>query len=187
MRESDKGMTKGKGWNINMGIKKKFLIGWLAFEAVGLMFALPATAQIVERVIFSIPPRAAHVVIPVAPGFTEILVASNAPFTILSQGAVGEMQLGLRVSGTINGTAYGTQAQNPGAITGCVIPVSPALTSLYTAVRKTAANRGEVVSQAVLVQIKYDPALKPVFSVKTLNQPQAKSALQAAACSAATS
>jgi len=180
-------MTKGKGWNNNMGIKKKILVGWLAFETVGLMFALPATAQIVERVMFSIPPRAVHVITPVAPGFTAILIASNAPFTILSQGAVGEMQLGLRVSGTINGTAYGTQAQNPGAISGCVIAISPAPTSLYTSVRKTAANRGEVVSQAVLVHIQYDPTLNPVFSVKTLNQPQAKSVVQAAECSAATS
>ncbi len=170
-----------------MGMKKKILLGWLAFEAAGLMFALPATAQIVERVMFSAPPRAAHVIIPIAPGFTEILVASNAPFTVLSEGAVGEMQLDLRINGTINGTAYGAQAQNPGAISGCVVPISPAPTSLYTSVRKTAANRGEIVSQAVLVRIQYDPALNPLFSVKTLNQPQARTAMQAAKCRAAIS
>ncbi len=170
-----------------MGIKKKILVGWLSFEAVCLIFALPATAQIVDRVMFSAPPRAAHVIIPVAPGYTEILVASNAPFSIFSQGAVGEMQLSLSVNGTNNGTAFGAQAQNPGEISGCVIPTSSAPSSLYTAVRKTAANKGEVISQAVLVHIKYDPALSPVFTVKTLNHPQAKSAPQAPDCSGVSS
>ena len=54
-----------------MGIKKKILLGWLAFEAVGLCIALPATAQMVDKVMFSAAPRAAHVVTPIAPGFTR--------------------------------------------------------------------------------------------------------------------
>jgi len=171
----------------NMGVKKKILVGWLAFEAVGLMTALPATAQIVERVMFSVPPRAAHVIVPVAPGFTEILVASNAPFAILSQGAVGEMRLNLRVNGTINGTEFGGQAQDPGPISDCVIPTSPIPTALYTATKKTAANRGEVIGQAVMIRIIYDPSLNPTFTVKTLNQPETKAASPAPNCTAISS
>ncbi len=166
-----------------MGVKKKILVGWLAFEAGGLMVALPATAQIVDRVMFSVPPRAAHMITPVAPGFTEILVASNAPFSILSQGAVGEMKLHLRVNGTINGKVFGAQAQNPGAVSACVLPISPAPTTLYTATRKTAANKGDIIGQAVMIHITYDPALTPIFSVKALSQPEAKSASPAPICS----
>ena len=170
-----------------MGVKKKILVGWLAFEVIGLVIGLPAAAQIVDRVMLSAAPRAAHVVTPITPGVTEILVASNAPFTILSEGAVGEMSLALSVSGNINGTAYGSNAQHPGHISNCVMPTGTAPTVLYTAKRKTAANRGEVIGQAVMFHIKYDPALKPKFSVKTLNEPEAKTAVQAMMCSSVSS
>ena len=165
-----------------MGVKKKILLGWLAFEVIGLVFGLPAAAQIVDRVMFSAAPRAAHVVTPITPGLTEILVASNTPFTILSEGAIGEMSLVLSVSGSINGKAYGGNAQNPGQINNCVMPTGTAPTALYTAKRKTAANRGEVIEQAVMFHIKYDPALKPKFSVKTLNEPEVKTAAPAMMC-----
>lgn len=170
-----------------MGIKKKIFLGWLAFETVSLCIGLPAAAQIVDRVIFSTAPRAANVVTSLAPGLTEIIVASNAPFTVLSEGAVGEMSLALTVSGTVNGTAFGAQAQHPGQIQGCVIPTATTQTALYTATRRTAANRGEVISQAVMIHIKYDPALTPTFVVKTLDQPEAKSAATAMVCNSLSS
>jgi len=170
-----------------MGIKTKIFLGWVAFEAISLCIALPAAAQIVDRVIFSAAPRAAHVVTPLAPGMTEIIVASNAPFTVLSEGAVGEMSLSLTVSGTINGTAFGSQAQHPGQIQGCVMPTAPTLSSLYTATRRTAANRGEVIGQAVMIHIKYDPALTPTFAVKTLDQPEVKTAATAPLCNSLSS
>ncbi len=165
-----------------MDIKKKILVAWIAFEAFSLCIGLPAAAQIVDRVMFSTAPRAAHVVTPVSPGLTEIIVASNAPFTVLSEGAIGEMSMELTVSGTVNGTAFGTQAQHPGQISDCVMPTAPTQTSLYTATRRTAANRGEVISQAVMIHIKYDPALTPTFVVKTLDQREAKSAAPAMMC-----
>ncbi len=170
-----------------MGIKKKIFLGWIAFEAIGLfgglLIGFPAAAQIVDRVMLSVAPRAAHVVTPIAPGLTEIMVASNAPFTVLSEGAVGDMSMRLTVSGTINGKAFGGQAQDPGQIAECVTPTAPTPTALYTATRRTAANRGEIISQAVMIHIKYDKALSPKFTVKTLDQPEAKSARQAMACS----
>lgn len=165
-----------------MGIKKKILFGWLAFEAIGLCIALPATAQMVDKVMFSAAPRAAHVVTPIAPGLTEIMIASNAPFAVLSEGAVGDMSLRLTVNGTINGKAYGGQAQNPGQINDCVTPTTTSSTALYTASKRTAARRGEIIDQAVMIHIKYDPALTPKFTVKTLNQPEAKSAGRAMVC-----
>ncbi|MCF6221302.1 MAG: hypothetical protein L3J65_09335 [Robiginitomaculum sp.] len=165
-----------------MGIKKKIFLGWVALEAVVLLIGLPAAAQIVDRVMFTAAPRAAHAVTPIAPGLTEIMVASNAPFTILSEGAVGEMSLMLTVSGTINGKAFGGNAQDPGQIEDCVLSTAAAPTALYTATRRTAANRGEVIGQAVMVHIKYDPSLTPKFSVQTLDHPAAKSAALAMPC-----
>ncbi len=163
-----------------MGIKKKIFLGWLAFEAVGLCvgigIALPATAQIVDKVMFSAPPRAAHVVTAIAPGITEIMVASNAPFAVLSEGAIGDMSLRLTVNGTINGKAFGGQAQDPGQIAGCFFFIYSATTEIYTATKRTAARRGEIIDQAVMIHIKYDPALTPKFSVKTLDKPEAMSA-----------
>ena len=170
-----------------MGIKKKILLGWLAFEAISLCIALPAVAQIVDRIIFSTAPRAVHVVTSLAPGMTEIIVASDAPFIVLSEGAVGEMSLALTVSGTINGTAFGAQAQHPGKIQSCVMSTATLATVLYTATRKTAPNKGKIIGQAVMIHIKYDPALTPKFVVKTLNQPEAKTAIPAVVCNSPSS
>jgi len=165
-----------------MGAKKKILLGWLALELATLPFAIPAFAQIIDRVSFSVAPRAAHVELPQVPGKTLILVASNAPFAIISKGAIGEMDIDLAVSGNVNGKNFGTNAQNPGPARGCVFANSAAPAILYIAQRKTAANRGAVIDQAVMIEISYDPALKPEFIVKTLNTPQAKSAPLAPMC-----
>ena len=110
------------------------------------------------------------------------MVASNAPFAVLSEGAVGDMSLRLTVNGTINGKAFGGQAQNPGQISDCVTPTTTTSTALYTATKRTAARRGEIIDQAVMIHIKYDPSLTPNFTVKTLNEPEVKTAGQAQVC-----
>ena len=169
-----------------MGTKRKLLYGWLAFELLGLIIALlfgrQATAQIVDHIMFKAVPRAAHVVTQIGPGESEILVASNAPFVILSSGAIGEIHLSLSVRGQINGVSYGNKAQMPGAVTTCILPLSTAPARLYLAKRKTAANRGAVIGQAVKFTLKYDPVLKPEFQVKTLDQAEAKNARPAPKC-----
>jgi len=165
-----------------MGIKKKIFLGLLALELATLPFAIPAFAQMIDRVSFSVAPRAAHIQMPHQPGKTRILVASNAPFAVMSQGAIGEMSLTLSVDGTVNGKQFGTSAQNPGTARDCVFASSTAANIVYLGQRRTAANRGEVIDQAVMIEINYDPALKPKFIVKTLNTPQAKSAPLATLC-----
>ena len=170
-----------------MGLKKKILIGWLAWEAVALALALPAMAQMVDKINFSVPPRAAHVAVPQEPGKTKFIIASNAPFSIISQGAVGEMTVELTVQGLVNRKPFGKNAQNPGAARNCVFATSAAPSAIYKAVRKTAANRGAVIDQAVMIEISYDPMLKPTFLVKTFDKPEAKSAIPAAACNAISS
>ena len=165
-----------------MSIKKKILLAWLGLEVITLVFGLPAAAQIIDKVMFKSVPRAAYVETMIAPGKIEILVASNAPFVILSQGVIGEMQMEFSVNGSINGVRYGRNAQNPGAVTPCVLPVTSAPSILYKAVRKTAANRGEVIEQAVKFTVYFDPDMTPDFTVKTLNQDIAKRASIAPLC-----
>lgn len=163
-------------------MKKKLLWIWLGFELVGLIIALPAAAQIVDHVFFRAVPRAAHVVTQIRPGESEILIASNAPFVILTKGAIGDMQVSLSVQGRVNGVAYGQNAQSPGPARTCASAVSPAPSIIYQARRKTAANRGEVIAQAVKFTISYNPALHPKFQVKTLDQDAAKTAQSASPC-----
>ena len=167
----------------HMGIKKKIILGWLGFEALTLMLALPALGQITHRVKFEALPRAAHVLNEISPGESELLIASNAPFMVISQGVSDEMKLDLQVNGYVNGVAFGKNAQNPGPIASCKKPETKTPAILYLSVRKTAANRGQVIDQAVKITIRHDPKTKPKFSVVTLDQKLAKIAKPAPNCS----
>ena len=84
-----------------MGLKKKIFFTWVALEVVALPIAIPATAQIVERIAFSIPPRISAVEIAVEPGFSRYLVATNAPFAVISEGAVEEIKVEIQVQGML--------------------------------------------------------------------------------------
>jgi hypothetical protein len=167
--------------------RKNILAGILLFEIVCLPLSIPAGAQIVDRVMFSVAPRTAHVMMPQTPGNTRFIIASNAPFSILSEGAIGDMTVNVRVNGHINGNSFGHNAQHPGDALPCVTPISSGSTTIYTARRKTAANRGAVIDQAIMVEISYDPSLHPKFSVETSNTSAAKRAISAPACNAVAS
>ena len=171
----------------NMSLKKKLLLGWLALELMSLPIAIPAAAQMVDKVMFSAPPRAVFVEINPQAGVSQLIVASNAPFRITTQGAVGELSVTLSVNGQINGTPFGTKAQNPGPALGCVFAASAMPTPLYTAARKTAERRGEVIEQAVMVEISYDPALSPTFKVETMQKNAAMDMPSTLACSSISS
>ena len=47
--------------------------------------------------------------------------------------------------------------------------VSPVPTAIYRAHQKTAAKPGAILSQAVIVEIHYDPALMPDIKIMTEN------------------
>ncbi len=165
-----------------MGIRKKIIIGWLGFEAIALVLAIPALGQIRDRVMFEAVPRAAHVVNEINAGTSEILVASNAPFMLISEGAIGEMKLQLNITGFVNGVSHGKNAQSPGPILNCVNVQSDKPSILYLSARKTAANRGAVIDQAVKIIVRHDQNAKPKFNVKTLDQELAKTAITADPC-----
>lgn len=160
-------MTKTKD-QTQRTFKKRYLVyGWLALELLSLPFAFSASAQIVDRISFSIPQKVASVVIDSVPGKTQLVISSNGPFTIAAENAIGEYDVRLRPTGNINGTPYGHKAQAPGPMSGCATAISPAAAVIYRATQKTAVERGDPLSQAVIVEINYDPVLSPKFVVKT--------------------
>lgn len=165
-----------------MGLKKKIFFTWVALEIVALPIAIPATAQIVERIAFSFPPRIAAVELESKPGISRYVVATNAPFAVISEGVIGQIDVDIQVHGMINKTPFGTKAQSPGAKDACVTSLSPAPSIIYQAERKTAARRGEVLEQAVIVEMRYDPALEPKLRFEAAKSPEAMSIPTAQTC-----
>lgn len=157
--------------------KSKIIIGVVALEVLMLPFSMPVAAQIIDKVVFSAPPRAAFIEIPQSePGKTVLLVASNAPFSVISKGMVGNLSVDVEKQGFINGKPFGANAQEPGMGDGCVFQATPKSTRIYQSVRKTAARRGDVIDQAVKIEIRYDKLAKPVFDIKPTAFEEVKSA-----------
>ena len=153
-----------------MGWKTKAFFIWIATEIAVLPFAIPATAQIVERIAFSIPPRVSAVQLNTEPGLEQYIVSSNSAFTIISEGAVGEIDVDVKVSGQINNVHYGNKAQNPGNLHSCALPTNELPYVIYNGERKTAAKRGKVLEQSILIEMRYDPALKPTISFEPVSE-----------------
>ena len=150
--------------------KKRYLVfALLSAEMLALPFAIPAAAQIMDHVAFSIPQQVASVTIDNAPGKTQLVITSNAGFTVSSSGAIGDFDVRLQPSGSINGTRYGDNAQAPGPMQSCGVATTTSPSVIYFANKKTALRKGGVLSQSVIVEINYDPALSPKFDVKTLD------------------
>lgn len=99
------------------------------------------------------------------PGQKQFLVASNAPFRIISQDIIGMLDVKVQSQGHVGGFQYGGASQLPGRSQGCHIVTSSMPTTIYQAYRKTAARRGSLSSQAVLVTINYDKTATPDISV----------------------
>ena len=145
--------------------KRYFILGLIAVE----LAALPAAAQILDKVVFSAPQKAIHVMVSDKPGVKKYAVTSNAPFAVTSQSAIGEFEVLVHGSGQINGKRFGDNAQLPGAAQSCTMAASPSPTAIYRAHQKTAAQAGSILSQAVIVEIHYDPALTPDIKILTEN------------------
>jgi len=132
------------------------------------LLALPATAQMVDRVSFSAPQKVASVKLANhTAGLQSFVVASNAPFAVISEKAIGEFNVTLKTKDDINGYTIGDNAQLPGSQSTCSVATSSAPQKIYEAIRKTAASRGEVLSQAVVIEVRYDPELTPEFKIIT--------------------
>lgn len=161
--------------------KKRYIIGgYLAFEVAGLAIASTAGAQVLDQIKFEVPQRVASATMPTEPGLTRLVISSNAAFTITASDAIGEYGIKVLRDGLINTTPFGSNAQMPGPETACGAAVSPNPSVIYRANQKTAAARGPVLSQSVMVEIRYDEVLNPKFAVKT--EENSVSITPAAAC-----
>ncbi|MEP6342460.1 MAG: hypothetical protein ABJ275_04020 [Maricaulaceae bacterium] len=143
---------------------KKWFIVALAFD----ILSIPAAAQMVDRVSFSVPQKVASAKLKTeTPGLQRFVVASNAPFAIVTEDVTGQFNVTLQTNANINNQIIGSNSQIPGAATSCAHVTSTSPYKIYEAVRKTAAKSGDVLTQAVVVNIKYDPSLTPEFKIVT--------------------
>ena len=146
------------------GKKRYIFLGLLALELV----SLPAAAQIVQRVSFTIPPIVTAVEIPTAEaGLSRFLVTSNAGFGVEATDFVGNVNTDVHKSGTLSGSnRFGDAAQLPGPKKTCAM-ASGFDSNIYVANQKTAANRGTPPEQAVIFEFRYDKSAHPKFVFKS--------------------
>ncbi len=142
--------------------KKRYLaLGLLAIE----LASLPAAAQIIDRVAFTIEPQASAVLIDDIEGRKRYAVASNSAFFVTAESAIGNIMVTVHQSGDIGNTRFGDNAQMPGAALICSTLINGEET-VYQAERKTAAKSGDILSQAVIVVVEHDPTANPVIRIK---------------------
>jgi hypothetical protein len=151
---------------------RNFVLAYIAYECAAVIAAASllghtANAQILDRVSFKIPQRAVMARLPSEPGLTRLVVTSNAPFTVIASGAVGDFEVQVLSEGHINTTAFGANAQMPGPANHCASAVTPQDSIIYAAAQKTARAPGDILSQSVMIEIRYDKSAAPNFAVKT--------------------
>ena len=140
-----------------------FVLALIALEIA----TIPVSAQIINKIAFSKPQKVTAVPFPAETGITKFLVASDDPFAIISENAIGEYDINLKVSGVLNGQRFGHNAQLPGLVKSCTAQSSESPTKIYQATRKTAAKEGDILTQAVIVEIRYGADIKPDFKIVT--------------------
>jgi len=158
-----------------------FAIGIIALEIA----SIPVSAQIIDKVAFAKPQKVIAVPFPPEAGLTKFLISSDAPFAVISENAIGEFDVNIEVSGILNGNRFGSNAQMPGMASTCARQTSPRATKIYEAERKTAARDGDILTQAIIVEIRYDADIKP--SLKIISQNKAKRLPLGAACGVSSS
>jgi hypothetical protein len=142
--------------------KKRYIVlGVLALEIA----SLPAAAQIIDRVVFSVEPQASAVLIDDIDGVKRFAVASNSAFYVTAENVIGDIRVEVKNSGMIGSARFGNNAQMPGVALACsTMNLGPK--TVYQAERKTAAMPGDILSQAVMVVVEHDPEADPVIRIK---------------------
>lgn len=156
--------------------KRLILAGLLGLE----LLSIPATAQMVDHVSFEAPQKAIAVPVPTEPGMASFMVMSNAPFAVIAQDTIGEFKVEITSAGTVNGNVFGENAQMPGDATRCSEALTPAPSAIYRAVKRTAQHPGPILTQAVRVNVRFDPATSPTFDIQT--QKESRDIARAAPC-----
>ena len=165
-------------------MKIKNLISKAPHLAIGLIAleiaSIPVSAQIIGKFTVSEPQRLSSAPFPPEAGITKFLVSSNTPFAIVSENAIGEFDVSIKVSGMLNGNSFGSNAQLPGDAVSCAAQTAKTATKIYEAERKTTSREGDVLTRAIIVEIRYADTLKPELTIVPKNK--AKKALSSSAC-----
>ena len=159
-------------------MKKRYIaIGLIALD----ILCIPVAAQIIDRVSFSIPQHAVSTELPRnEAGVSNLVVSSNAPFILTVSNVVGEIDVTVKNSGAINSTRFGDNAQMPGPRNVCAMPTSAAPAVIYAADRRTALKRGEILSQSVIITVRFPEGAEPEF--KVMPEKQGRGIPHAGAC-----
>jgi hypothetical protein len=153
-------------WLKKTGIKKRYIaLGVIALELV----SLPAAAKLIGQISFSETPNVSAVLIDSIAGRTRFAVASNAPFYISADNAVGEISIKIHKSGQIRKARFGDKAQMPGAAVVCSSLTGSQRLVVYQSDHQTALKDGEILDQAVIVALHYDETSSPNFKIEVGN------------------
>lgn len=149
-----------------MKLRTKLLSAWLGFELLAACLALPAFAGLSHHISFSVPAQVHAQQLEAPQGTSRFLVASNTPFAVISHGAATELNVRISQSGIEAGLPFGRSAQMPGNAENCNMPANGQdKWRIYTSFDRTAARRGSKIEQSVLLEITYDPEMKPEFEI----------------------
>ncbi len=164
-------------------MKKRYIV--LAIACIEIA-ALPAAAQKLGAFELKIPSIVAASKLP-APmqetGAQRFLVTSDGPFSIVSEGAATNFELVWVKSGSMGDLHFGKHAQLPGEVYSCAQSRTVDKTVIYDAPQATYEDDGEVVDQAVLVEIRFNQAQAP--KIKFISDKRAKKLPRAKVCSKA--
>ncbi len=143
--------------------KRNIVFGLIALEII----SIPVSAKMIDKALHAIPQDVIATELPRQPGLTKLVINSNTPFVIAASDVTGELDVKVNQTGAIYTTPYGEEAQMPGPSESCSAPTSIDEKVIYEAQRRTANNRGKILSQSVVVELRYDADTDPVFNVMT--------------------
>ena len=150
--------------------KRSILFGVIAVE----LMSIPAAASVAHKVRFEVKPHVAAGQLPsIRDGQSRFLVSSNAPFSVVASGMIGEVDVAVQQRGEIATQSFGEASQLPGPREACAVVLSAHETVIYRADRRTAAQPGSAVDQAVIVTIAHDGAVPDIEFVTDTAAPEA--------------
>lgn len=158
--------------------KKRYIVfGLIAAE----LAAIPVAAKAIKDFKYEPSQRTVAVAFPIEqPGMAKFLVSSNAPFAVISEGEIGQFDINIQLNGDLNGAAFGKNAQMPGDPKACAAQLTRSAAKIYEATRKIDAAEGDVLTRAIILEIRYAEDIKPNF--KILSEKKARKFDVAASC-----
>lgn len=159
--------------------KRNIVYGLIALELI----SIPVSAKVIDKVMHAFPENVITTELPRQPGVAMIAISSNKPFVITSHGYTGELDIKVTQTGMIYKTSYGEKAQMPGPARACAEASGEQTAIIYNGAQRTAKTRGKVLSQTVMVELRYDRGADPVFDVIT--QKKSTNIAAASACGSA--